>query len=70
MLSTSVSGMQVAMDRFDMAAARIATAAAPGTDLAQAVPELVVASAAVGANAAALRTQDETTGFLLDVLAR
>ena len=70
MLSTSVGGMQVAMDRFDAGAARIATAAAPGSDLAQDVPELVVASAAFGANAAALRTQDKTTGFLLDVLAR
>ena len=41
-----------------------------GTDLAEETVELVLAGATYGANAAALRAQDETTGFLLDVLAR
>jgi hypothetical protein len=40
-----------------------------GTDLSEETAGLVVASAAFKANAAALRAQDETTGFLLDVLA-
>ena len=74
MIGASVAGMQVAGLRFDAAAERIAIAGgagpAAGIDLAEEMPELVVASAAYGANAAALRTQDETTGFLLDVLAR
>jgi flagellar hook protein FlgE len=41
-----------------------------GTDLAVEMPELIVAGATYSANAVALRTQDETTGSLLDVLAR
>lgn len=41
-----------------------------GTDLAEEIPEQIVAGAVYGANAAALRAQDETTRSLLDVLAR
>ena len=40
-----------------------------GTDLAEETVSLVVAGAAYGANAAALRTQLETTGTLVDLLA-
>ena len=41
----------------------------PGTDLAEEMVELVLVGAAYGANAAALRTQDEMLGSLVDVLA-
>jgi flagellar hook protein FlgE len=54
-------------------AVRRAEAAPPqglsGTSVAEEFTELTVASAAFAANAAALRTQDEALGHLLDVLA-
>ena len=40
-----------------------------GTDLAEELPALVMAGATYGANAAAIRVQDETTRSLVDVLA-
>ena len=85
MIGASVSGMLVARTTLDVTANDIANvstsgfrpssgqeppAGLSGTDLTEEMPELIVAGAAYGANAAALRAQDETTGFLLDVLAR
>ena len=40
-----------------------------GVQLADEMPELIVAGHAFAANASALRAYDRTTGFLLDVLA-
>ena len=67
-LSTSLAGMTAAFARLDRAAGKIASA--DSTDsLPEAAVDLVEARTSVRANAAVLRSTDETIGTLLDVLA-
>jgi hypothetical protein len=63
----AASGITAAFRRFDASAAR--TAANPLDDLASETVERMEAKTAVAANAAVLRTADEMTGTLLDILA-
>jgi hypothetical protein len=56
-----------ALDRFDASARR--TAAAPLDNLAEETVERIGAKIAVAANAAVIRTADDMTGALLDILA-
>ncbi|CAL1690885.1 hypothetical protein MMB232_01019 [Brevundimonas subvibrioides] len=65
--SIAAGGIASAMARFDQSAAR--TAAAPLDDLAGEMVERMQAKVAVSANVAVLRTADDMTGTLLDMLA-
>lgn len=66
-LSIASAGVASALDRFDASARR--TAAAPLDNLAEETVERLTARTAVAANAAVIRTADEMTGALLDILA-
>ena len=66
-LSIAAAGIASATDRFDASARRTATA--PLDNLAGETVERIGAEIALKANVAALRTADEITGALLDVLA-
>jgi flagellar basal body rod protein FlgC len=65
--SIAAAGITTAVQRFDASAAR--TAARPLDNLAEETVERLQAGTAVKANAAVLRTADEMTGALLDILA-
>jgi hypothetical protein len=64
----SLSGIRGGFDRLASSAVRIARDGA-GSDLAGNVVDLMRARQDVRANAAALRTADQTIGSLLDVMA-
>lgn len=66
-MSIAASGIASALQRFDASAVR--TAADPLADLAGETVERLQAKVAVQANAAVLRSADEMTGALLDILA-
>lgn len=66
-LSIASAGVASALERFDASARR--TAAAPLDNLAEETVERIGAEIAVRANAAVLRTADEMTGALLDIVA-
>jgi len=66
-IAAAAAGMNDALARFDASARR--TAARPTADPAGEAVERVRAEIAFRANAAALRTADEMTGTLLDMLA-
>ncbi len=66
-LSIAAAGMTTAQNRFDTSARR--TAAAPLDNLAEEIVERIQAKTAFSANAAVLRTADDMTGTLLDMLA-
>ncbi|MFA4940281.1 flagellar basal body rod C-terminal domain-containing protein [Brevundimonas sp.] len=66
-LSIAAAGMTTAQNRFESSARR--TAAAPLDNLAEETVERVQAKTAFSANAAVVRTADEMTGTLLDILA-
>jgi hypothetical protein len=61
------AGIAAATARFEQSAARTATA--PLDDLAAETVERLEARTAVSANVAVLRTADDMTGALLDILA-
>ncbi len=63
----AASGIATALNRFDASARR--TAQNPLDDIAGETVERMEARTAVSANAAVLRTADEMTGTLLDILA-
>ncbi|CAN5216086.1 flagellar basal body rod C-terminal domain-containing protein [soil metagenome] len=65
--SIAASGIASALQRFDASAAR--TASDPLADLAGETVARIEAKTAVQANAAVLRTADDMTGALLDILA-
>ena len=65
--TTAITGIQSAMNRFDASARR--TAEAPLDNLAEETVERIGAKVELQANAAVLRTADEMTGTLLDILA-
>ena len=65
-LSIAAAGMAAAADRFDASARR--TAANPLADLEGETVERITAEVGFEANVAVLRTADEMTGTLLDVL--
>lgn len=65
--SIAAAGIASAFQRFDASAAR--TAARPLDDLAGEAVERAQARVAVQANAAVLKTADDMTGALLDILA-
>ncbi len=65
--SIAASGLASALQRFDASAAR--TAADPLANLAEESVERIQAEVAVKANVAVLRTGDDMTGALLDILA-
>lgn len=66
-LSIAAAGMTTAQNRFESSARR--TAAAPLDNLAEETVERVQAKTAFSANAAVVRTADDMTGTLLDILA-
>lgn len=66
-LPIAAAGLNDAAARFDASARR--TAAAPLDDLVKETVERIEASTAVGANLAVIRTADQMTGRLLDMLA-
>ena len=66
-LSIAAAGMTTAQNRFDSSARH--TAAAPLDNLAEETVERIQARTAFSANAAVLRTADDMTGTLLDMLA-
>jgi hypothetical protein len=66
-LSIAAAGMMTAQNRFDNSARRTATA--PLDNLAEETVERIQAKTAFSANAAVLRTADDMTGTLLDMLA-
>jgi len=66
-LPIAAAGLNDAAARFDASARR--TAAAPLDDLIRETVERAEAKAAVEANAAVIRTADEMTGTVLDMLA-
>lgn len=66
-IASATSGIASAMTRFDASASR--TAAAPLDNLAAEVIERITAETELKANVAVLRTADEMTGRLLDMLA-
>ncbi len=66
-LPIAAAGMMDAQARFESSARR--TAAAPLDNLAEEVVERIGAKAAFSANAAVLKTADDMTGTLLDILA-
>lgn len=63
----AAAGLQTAVARFDASARR--TAADPLADVAGEAVERIGAEVAFKANVAVLRTADEMTGTLLDLLA-
>ena len=63
----AAAGMMSAQGRFEASARR--TAAQPLENLDQEIVERIESQAAFKANAAALKTADEMTGTLLDLLA-
>jgi hypothetical protein len=65
-LPIASAGLLAAQSRFDDSARR--TAAAPLDDLAGETIERIQAKTAFSANAAVVRTADEMTGSLLDIL--
>lgn len=65
-LPIAAAGLMAAQSRFDASARR--TAAAPLDDLAGETVERLSAKTAFSANAAVVRTADEMTGSLLDIL--
>lgn len=65
--SSAVSGIASATSRFEASAAR--TAADPLANLAGEVVERITAETELKANVAVLRSADEMTGTLLDMLA-
>lgn len=65
--SIAAAGIMTTAQRFDASAAR--TAARPLDNLAEETVERLQAATSVKANAAVLRTADEMTGTLLDILA-
>jgi flagellar basal body rod protein FlgG len=65
-MSIAAAGMLNAQARFDASARRTATA--PLDDLATETVERVEAKTAFSANSAVVRTADEMTGALLDIL--
>lgn len=66
-LSIGAAGMLGAQTRFDNSARR--TAIAPLENLAEETVERIQAKTAFSANAAVVRTADDMTGTLLDILA-
>lgn len=66
-LSIAAAGMTSAQNRFDNSARR--TAAAPLDNLTEETVERIQAKTAFSANAAVVRTADDMTGTLLDILA-
>lgn len=66
-VSSAASGISAAFARLDASAAR--TAAAPLANLAGEAVEQIIAKTELSANIAVLRTADEMTGSLLDILA-
>ncbi|VXB01561.1 flagellar basal body rod C-terminal domain-containing protein [Brevundimonas sp. G8] len=66
-LSIAAAGMTSAQTRFDNSARRTATA--PLDNLAEETVERLQAKTAFNANAAVVRTADDMTGTLLDILA-
>jgi len=66
-LPIAAAGLNDAAARFDASARR--TAAAPLDDLVKETVERIEARTAVGANLAVIRTADQMTGRLLDMLA-
>ena len=66
-LSIAAAGMTSAQNRFDNSARRTATA--PLENLVEETVECIQAKTAFSANAAVVRTADEMTGTLLDILA-
>lgn len=66
-LAIAAAGMTTAQNRFDNSARRTATA--PLDNLAEETVERIQAKTAFSANAAVLRTADDMTGTLLDMLA-
>jgi len=66
-LPIAAAGLNDAAARFDASARR--TAAAPLDDLVRETVERIEARTAVGANLAVIRTADQMTGRLLDMLA-
>lgn len=66
-LSIAAVGLTTAQNRFDNSARR--TAAAPLDNLAEETVERIQTKTAFSANAAVLRTADDMTGTLLDMLA-
>jgi hypothetical protein len=69
MIATSIAagGIATATARFERSAAR--TAAAPLDNLATEIVERIQAKTALSANVAVMRTADDMTGTLLDMLA-
>jgi hypothetical protein len=67
-INSAVWGMNDAGRRFDTAAENVA--AGTGDLATELVEGTIIAPAAYTANAAMFRTADETSGYLLDVLAR
>ena len=65
-LSIAAAGLTTAQNRFDNSARR--TAAAPLDNLAEKIVERIQAKTAFSANATVLRTADDMTGTLLDIL--
>lgn len=65
-LSIAAAGLTTAQNRFDNSARR--TAAAPLDNLAEEIVERIQAKTAFSANATVLRTADDMTGTLLDIL--
>lgn len=66
-LSIASAGVASALERFDASARR--TAAAPLDNPAEETVERISAGMALSANAAVIRTADDMTGALLDILA-
>lgn len=64
-------GLLAATNRFAESAQRVSTLGMEGSDvdLAAEAVEMSLAKAAVGANAAVIRTADQMQGALLDILA-
>ncbi|MBA4808784.1 flagellar basal body rod C-terminal domain-containing protein [Brevundimonas sp.] len=67
LLPIAAAGMMNAQSRFENSARR--TAAAPLDNLAEETVERIQAKTAFSANAAVVRTADEMSGTLLDMLA-
>ena len=65
--ASAASGIATAISRFDASASR--TAAAPLDNLAGEIVERITAETELKANVAVLRTADDMTGQLLDMLA-
>lgn len=71
-IAASAAGIANAINRFDASAQRTARWGSPAggdVDLAQEAVEMIGAKAALKANVQVMRTADEMTGVLLDILA-